>query len=71
MAREIENVCRNCWWLSDEYTSVCVNESSPHCADFVLLNQSCAWFDPDEKKIHRPRNGERSPLPLMEDPNDE
>ena len=42
--------CRTCWWLSDEFTSVCVNESSPHCADFVLLNDSCPWYDEDEGK---------------------
>lgn len=47
----MESTCRTCWWLSDEYTSVCVNESSPHCADFVLLNQSCPYYDMDEGKV--------------------
>ena len=69
MPRNVESICRNCWWLSDEYTSVCVNEASPHCADFVLLNQSCPHFDLDERKAKtykRPRS-----LPLMEEQNDE
>ena len=42
--------CRDCWWLSDEYTCVCTNEDSPHCADFVLLNQSCPYWDEDERR---------------------
>ena len=67
----VESICRNCWWLSDEYTSVCVNESSPHCADFVLLNQSCTYFDPDEKKINKPVHRRPRSLPLMEEQNDE
>ena len=45
-------ICKNCWYLSDEFTSVCTNEKSPHCADFVLLNQSCPYFDRDEKRAN-------------------
>lgn len=45
---ENEAVCKNCWWLSDEYTSVCTNENSPNCADFVLHSQTCAWFDAND-----------------------
>ena len=70
MAKDAECVCRNCWWLSDEYTSVCTNESSPHCADFVLLNQSCPYFDMDEKAMDRPKERYHG-LPITEEPNDE
>ena len=63
---EQEKTCRTCWWLSDEFTSVCVNEGSPHCADFVLLNDSCPWYDPDERKT-AVQNKLR--LPLLEENN--
>lgn len=49
--KPMKTICSNCWWLSDRYTSVCVNERSPHCGEFVRLDDSCLFFDADEEKI--------------------
>ena len=43
--------CRTCWYLSDPYTNVCVNERSVHCADYVMLDDVCPYYDEDEKKV--------------------
>lgn len=43
--------CKNCKWLCDpEMSSVCWNDKSPYCADFVLPNDGCEAFEwPDLK----------------------
>ena len=43
-----DGTCRNCEFRSDDFTSVCVNSDSSHCADFVCANDSCEYFK--EKK---------------------
>ena len=36
---------KQCKWLSDDFTMVCVNDKSEHCADFVWNNEcdSCKY----------------------------
>ena len=63
---ELDKSCRNCWWLSDEHTSVCTNENSPHYAEFILLNQCCAWYDADETRIAKHRERDDGFLPLVD-----
>ena len=46
-----KKVCNNCWYLSDDFTSVCVNDKSPHCGDFVSKDGSCPLFDLDKKRV--------------------
>lgn len=37
--------CSNCKYLADpDMSSVCVNDASEHCCDFVLPNDSCDHF---------------------------
>ena len=43
--------CGDCWWLSDRFTCVCVNEQSSHCADFVRLDDTCPYFDVDTERL--------------------
>ena len=40
-----EQVCQNCRFQSDEFTSVCVNGDSPRCADFVAADDTCEAFE--------------------------
>ena len=40
-----EKRCWNCKWLSDDFTSVCVNAKSEHRADFVDADDLCAEFE--------------------------
>lgn len=41
--------CTTCKWLSDEFTSVCVNDASAHCADFVSGADWCnEWEGKDD-----------------------
>ena len=43
--------CKNCKWLCDpDMSSVCVNDKSPHCADFVLPNDVCEAFECSDLK---------------------
>lgn len=46
-----ENICRYCWWYSDEYTSVCVNDHSPNHGR-VSPEATCPEFDPDEQRVN-------------------
>ena len=43
-------VCKNCWYWSDEFTSVCVNDMSINRGDFVNKNMTCDCFDLDERR---------------------
>ena len=45
--------CRTCWWLSDEFTSVCVNDRSSHHGDFVDLDGYCVCYDEDERRVEK------------------
>lgn len=37
--------CKNCKWLADpEMSSVCWNDKSPHCADFVFEHDGCEYW---------------------------
>ena len=42
---ECEHVCRDCKWLSDSYTSACVNDASDHCADYVAADGTCPEWE--------------------------
>jgi hypothetical protein len=44
--------CKNCKWLCDpEMSSVCWNDKSPHCADFVLPNDVCEHWQNHDNEI--------------------
>lgn len=43
-------ICQFCWFWSDEFTSVCVNDQSPHRGDFVNREDVCPYFDLDERR---------------------
>lgn len=43
-------VCENCRWRSDEFTSVCCNSDSKHCADYVCADDTCEFFERREDK---------------------
>lgn len=36
--------CENCWYWSDPKTSVCVNDQSEHCANFVGRDDYCPAY---------------------------
>lgn len=38
--------CEHCRWRSDDFTSACTNYQSPKCADYVLVDDTCDWFEP-------------------------
>lgn len=40
-----KQICQNCKWWSDEFTSACVNADSPRCADFVEKDDTCECFE--------------------------
>ena len=42
--RDKDKKCETCWYWSDEFTSVCVNEKSEHCADFVSRDDCCEEY---------------------------
>lgn len=44
-----EKVCDNCRWR-DFWTGVCVNGYSEHCADYVNLEDSCKWWEPEFRR---------------------
>lgn len=49
MMNNTEN-CANCkWFASDVY--VCVNDKSKHCADFVMENDTCIYWE-DKRSEH-------------------
>ena len=37
--------CGCCKWLSNEFTSVCCNDKSHKCGDFVDLGYVCPYFE--------------------------
>lgn len=41
----MDHCCRTCKYRSDEFTSVCVNADSEHCADFVMADDTCPKFE--------------------------
>lgn len=43
--------CGKCWWLSDMFTSKCVNEDSPKYGETVRHEDECEYFDEDEEKV--------------------
>ena len=46
-----DQCCGNCRWLSDGFTSVCVNSDSEHCADFVMADDTCEhWKQKEEQQ---------------------
>lgn len=45
------SICRHCWYYSDECTSVCTNDRSVHYQDYVMDNQSCPYYEEDERKV--------------------
>ena len=47
--KQQEHVCKNCKWRSDDFTSVCVNDSSDYLADFVLPNDGCPEWKAKEE----------------------
>lgn len=41
---KIDNECRKCkWWTIPEY--VCTNDKSEYCADFVMPNWCCIYWE--------------------------
>lgn len=51
MLKQAEKKCETCKWWSDDFTSVCVNDASPHCADFVMADDVChAWEEANDKR---------------------
>lgn len=36
----MKKICENCKWFA-LYEEVCTNDSSEHCADFVMVWDSC------------------------------
>ena len=49
MTKEKDNTCSTCHYRSDDFTSVCTNSDSKHCADFVMANDTChAWRKKDD-----------------------
>jgi hypothetical protein len=40
----VKKSCYNCGWLSDKYVSVCCNDESEHCGDFVLSDDVCGHW---------------------------
>ena len=42
---KVTKCCKNCYWLSDEFTSVCVNGISEHRADFVSFDDCCPEWE--------------------------
>ena len=47
---EADRVCKNCWYWSDEFTSVCVHDKSIHRGDYVNKDMTCPCFDVDERR---------------------
>ena len=43
--RKPSDCCASCKWLSDDFTSVCVNSDSPRCADFVSADYWCKEYE--------------------------
>lgn len=41
--------CGNCMWLSDDFTSVCVNDDSENCADFVGFEDCCEKWEASDQ----------------------
>ena len=51
---DTNKTCKNCKWRSDEFTSVCVCDSSDHLADFVEADCVCEeWEEKDEQTDRR------------------
>ena len=50
--KQQEHVCKNCKWLSDDFTSVCVNDASDYLADFVMPEDGCPEWE-GEDELHR------------------
>lgn len=53
MTKDDDKTCSTCHYLSDDFTSVCVNPDSEHRADFVMADDTCPQFKEKENECAR------------------
>ena len=55
MREKIKKCCTTCDW-HDDFSGVCVNGNSPHCADFTMPESCCREWELLEDLKHERRD---------------